>query len=192
MHNRRFLGQAHNNPWLHFIFIYMIQMYNMQRLEFGVKFHPKDDVILVLFSEFMCMGSGAFMSRILVIDDDMYVRTSIRAVLEGVGHEVFDAADAYVGMAMQRADPFDVVIVDLVMPQKEGLETIHELKQDYPDLPIVAISGGGHIVRKNYVEAAELFGACATLTKPFEGDELLSTIRNVVTHCVKTASEKAS
>lgn len=122
------------------------------------------------------------MSRILVIDDDKYVRTSIRAVLEGVGHEVSDAGDADVGLGMQRSNPFDVAIVDLVMPKKEGLETIRELKHDYPNLPIIAISGGGDIVRKNYIQAAELFGAVATLEKPFDGDELLSTVANVITN----------
>jgi len=122
------------------------------------------------------------MSRILVIDDDKYVRTSIRAVLEGVGHEVSDAGDADMGLAMQRSNPFDAVIVDLVMPKKEGLETIRELKHDYPSLPIIAISGGGDIVRKNYIQAAELFGAVATLEKPFDGDELLSTVAGVISN----------
>lgn len=122
------------------------------------------------------------MSRILVIDDDKYVRTSIRAVLEGAGYRISDAGDADIGLGMQRANPFDAVIVDLVMPKKEGLETIRELKHDYPDLPIIAISGGGDIVRKNYIQAAELFGAVATLEKPFDGDELLSTIASVITN----------
>lgn len=131
------------------------------------------------------------MSRILVIDDDKYVRTSIRAVLEGVGHEVSDAGDADAGLALQRANPFDAAIVDLVMPKKEGLETIRELKHDYPDLPIVAISGGGDIVRKNYIQAAELFGAVATLEKPFDGDDLLSTMTSVITNAV-SAAQKAS
>jgi len=116
------------------------------------------------------------MSRILVIDDDKYVRTSIRAVLESVGHEVCDASDADTGLSHQRANPFDVAIVDLVMPQKEGLETIKELNDDYPNLPIIAISGGGAIVKKNFVEAAELFGATATLEKPFGGEDLLNAL----------------
>lgn len=129
------------------------------------------------------------MSRILVIDDDKYVRTSIRAVLEGVGHEVSDAGDADVGLGMQRSNPFELAIVDLVMPKKEGLETIRELKRDYPNLPIIAISGGGDIVRKNYVQAAELFGAMATLEKPFDGDELLSTVANVISNADQVAQQ---
>lgn len=116
------------------------------------------------------------MSRILVIDDDKFVRTSIRAVLEGAGHQVCDVGDADVGISQQRDNPFDIAIVDLVMPKKEGLETIQELKQDYPDLPIIAISGGGAIVKKNFIQAAEAFGATTTLEKPFGGDELLNAI----------------
>ena len=116
------------------------------------------------------------MSRILVIDDDKFVRTSIRAVLESAGHEVTDTSDADSGLAFQRTTPFDVAIVDLIMPDKEGLETIRELKGDFPDLPIIAISGGGEIVRKNFVQAAELFGAVATLEKPFGGEDLLNAL----------------
>lgn len=120
------------------------------------------------------------MRRILIIDDDKFVRTSIRAVLEGAEYEVAEAGDADAGIDLQHRTPFDVVIVDLVMPNKEGLETIRELKRDYPNLPIVAISGGGSIVRKNFVQAAELFGATATLEKPFGGDDLLSTLDRAV------------
>jgi len=120
------------------------------------------------------------MSRILVIDDDKFVRASIRVVLEGAGHEVSDASDAEVGLGLQRANPFDVVIVDLIMPNKEGLETIRELKADFPSLPIVAISGGGEIVRKNFFQAAELFGAKLTLEKPFDGRELLETVMSAL------------
>ena len=120
------------------------------------------------------------MSRILVIDDDKFVRTSIRAVLESAGHEVSDAGDADSGIDQQRATPFDIAIVDLVMPQKEGLETIRELRMDFPDLAIIAISGGGAIVKKNFVEAAELFGASTTLEKPFGGEELLNAVISVM------------
>lgn len=122
------------------------------------------------------MENGVCMSRVLVIDDDRFVRTSIRAVLEGAGHDVCDAANAEDGLDLQRTTPFDVVIVDLIMPNKEGLETIRELKRDYRKLPIIAISGGGEIVRKNFFHAAELFGANYTLEKPFDGDDLLSTL----------------
>ncbi len=120
------------------------------------------------------------MKRILVIDDDKFVRTSIRAVLEGAGYEVSDASDAEAGIGLQRSNPFDVAIVDLIMPNKEGLETIRELTHDFPNLPIIAISGGGEIVRKNFFQAAELFGAKLTLEKPFDGDELLAALKSAL------------
>lgn len=122
------------------------------------------------------------MTRILIIDDDRFVRTSIRAVLESAGYEVQDTGDADTGIASQKEHPFDLAIIDLIMPQKEGLETIRELKADFPDLPIIAISGGGEIVRKNFIEAAQLFGAGATLEKPFGGDDLLGTISTLLAH----------
>lgn len=123
------------------------------------------------------------MSRILVIDDDKFVRTSIRAVIEGAGHDVSDASDAETGLGLQRAKPFDAAIVDLIMPNKEGLETIRELKRDFPDLPIIAISGGGEIVKKNFFQAAQLFGANFTLEKPFDGGELLATLDSALSGC---------
>lgn len=120
------------------------------------------------------------MSRVLVIDDDKYVRMSIRAVLEAAGYAVDDASNAFDGLALQDTNAFDVAIVDLIMPQKDGLETIQDLKSNDPDLPIVAISGGGVIVRHNFVKSATLFGAAATLEKPFDGDELVSIIAGLV------------
>jgi len=128
------------------------------------------------------------MSRILVIDDDKFVRTSIRAVLESAGHVVADAGDADVGISQQHQTPFDVAIVDLVMPQKEGLETIRELRRDFPKLAIIAISGGGAIVKKNFVQAAELFGATTTLEKPFGGEELLAAVMQALNPPENTAT----
>jgi len=119
------------------------------------------------------------MNRILIIDDDKFVRISIRTVLEAAGYDVDEAQNAFEGLKLQKTHLYDVVIVDLIMPQKDGLETIKDLKTIYPDLPVVAISGGGLIVRKNFVGAAKLFGANAILTKPFGGEELLSTMSQI-------------
>lgn len=127
------------------------------------------------------------MSRVLVIDDDKFVRTSIRAVLEGAGYEVSDSSDAETGLGLQRANPFDVVIVDLIMPNKEGLETIRELRRDFSSLPIIAISGGGDIVRKNFFQAAELFGAQITLEKPFDGGDLLAALNTALDKTVNVS-----
>ena len=119
------------------------------------------------------------MSRILIIDDDKFVRTSIRTVLQAHGHDVADIGDAVAGIMLQRDNPFDIAIVDLIMPEKEGLETIRELHRDFPELAIIAISGGGEIVRKNFIQAAEVFGARAMLEKPFDGDQLLEVVQQM-------------
>lgn len=120
------------------------------------------------------------MSRILVIDDDKFVRISIRTVLEAEGYEVEEAKDAFEGIALQKAYLFDAAIVDLLMPHKDGLETIQGLKESDPELPILAISGGGTTIHQSFLKAAKLMGANATLEKPFGGAELLSTVAAVV------------
>ena len=120
------------------------------------------------------------MSRVLVIDDDKFVRISIRTVLEADGYEVDEAKDAFEGMALQKAYTFDAAIVDLLMPHKDGLETIQGLKEYNPNLPILAISGGMSSAHQSFLNAATLMGATATLEKPFGGDELLATMANVV------------
>ncbi|MBF0251034.1 MAG: response regulator [Alphaproteobacteria bacterium] len=119
------------------------------------------------------------MSRILVIDDDKFVRVSIGAVLRAAGHEVVEAGDADAGIALYRGYPSDVVLVDIVMPNKEGLETIRELVRDFPGIRIIAISGAGQIVSKNFALTAKAFGAMAALEKPFGGDELLAAVNTV-------------
>ena len=120
------------------------------------------------------------MCRVLIIDDDKFVRISIRTVLETAGYNVDDAMNAFEGVALQKKNSYDAAIVDLIMPHKDGLETIQELKQNEPDLPIVAISGGGTVIHKNFVSAATLFGANTTLEKPFEGEELLLALAGVI------------
>ena len=120
------------------------------------------------------------MCRVLVIDDDKFVRISIRTVLEADGYDVDEAKDAFEGMALQKAFKFDAVIVDLLMPHKDGLETIQSLKEYNPNLPILAISGGASSAHQSFLNAATLMGATATLEKPFGGEELLSTMATVV------------
>ena len=120
------------------------------------------------------------MCRVLVIDDDKFVRISIRAVLEAEGYEVEEAKDAFEGLAMQKAYVFDAAIVDLLMPHKDGLETIQGLKTENPELPILAISGCASMAQQSFLKAAKLMGATATLEKPFGGEDLLSAMASVV------------
>ncbi len=119
-------------------------------------------------------------SRILVIDDDAQFCGMLREALESAGYRVTDAQNGEEGMRLYREDPADLVIMDIIMPEKEGVETIMDLRREFPEVKIIAISGGGHIGPETYLEMAEKVGAQRTLSKPFEREELLSMIREML------------
>ncbi|WP_028582434.1 response regulator [Desulfogranum japonicum] len=118
--------------------------------------------------------------RILVIDDDEQMRTLLRQVIEWAGYEVFEAEDGREGMVKQRQQPADLVITDLIMPEQEGLETITGLKKEYPDIKIIAISGGGRIGPDAYLPAAKELGADRVFSKPFDVKELAQTVKELL------------
>src|SRR4051812_24225648 len=105
------------------------------------------------------------MAKILVIDDDQSVRLSIQQVLKISKHEVRSAKNGDEGIRMQRESPADAVITDLFMPEKKGLETIAELRREFPRLPIIAISGGYNSSEPMLSVAARM-GATRFLQKP--------------------------
>ncbi|MEQ8857713.1 MAG: response regulator [Pseudomonadales bacterium] len=121
------------------------------------------------------------MSAILVIDDDASVREVIGEMLRLEGHEVTMAENGRDGIGLLHAERFDLVITDLIMPEKEGIETISEIRRTNDTIPIVAISGGGRLGPGDYLETARHIGADATLAKPFARQELLSTIESLLT-----------
>lgn len=116
------------------------------------------------------------MARILVVDDEELARFSLREMLEDAGHEVEEAEDGSVCIDMQNKRPFDLIILDIFMPNKEGTETIMELRRAYPDLPLIAISGGGKMHDLSYLKVAKTFGADLALSKPLTQDELLEGV----------------
>ena len=113
------------------------------------------------------------MATILVIDDDEQCSQLLRAVFEQAGHTVATAADGKAGLQMSRARHFDLVITDVLMPEKDGLELIKELRRDNPDVQIIAISGGGLLYAEDCLKMARLFGAQHILKKPLDIKELL-------------------
>ena len=115
------------------------------------------------------------MARILLIDDEATVRATLRDMLEEAGHEVLEAGDGDEGLAVLDANTADAVITDLIMPQKEGIETIREVRARFPTMKILAISGGsaGHM---DYLEFAQKLGADKVLSKPLDFDELAQTV----------------
>lgn len=121
------------------------------------------------------------MKRILVIDDDDPLRQLIRQILERSDYQVIDAPNGKVGVEMYRRDPVDLVITDIFMPEKEGLETIRELSREYPDIKIIAISGGSPKTEGfSSLQFAKGFGALRTLQKPFFREELLKMVRELL------------
>ncbi len=116
------------------------------------------------------------MGTILVVDDEEEVRSLLRLTLEREGYTVFDAADGTQAMAVYREHGVDVVITDIVMPEKEGIELIMELKALDSETPIIAISGGGRIDPHDYLKWAGRFGVEYTFTKPVDRQDLLDAV----------------
>ena len=120
------------------------------------------------------------MPNILIIDDDNQFRTMLRKMVERNGYEVIEASDGKEGIRLYRKNPTDLIITDLIMPEKDGIETIQELKKDFPDIKIIAISGGGRLGPHDYLHLAKMLGAQRTLTKPIELSELLRNIKELL------------
>ena len=118
------------------------------------------------------------MARVLVIDDEQLARFTIREILETAGHEVVEARNGNQGLGFQREAACDIVVTDIIMPEKEGVETIIELRKDFPELPIIAISGGGRTRNLDFLKIAEQYGANKILAKPFSEEELLEAVEN--------------
>lgn len=120
------------------------------------------------------------MARILVIDDDVQVLDMLYQTLTREGYDVLTASDGREGMRLFREAPVDLIITDLIMPEKEGIETIIELRRDFPDVKIIAMSGGGRIVTKDYLHMAKILGVQQTFAKPVSREQLLSAIFELI------------
>ena len=116
------------------------------------------------------------MKRILVIDDDTLTLDVLKRMLEVEGYEVLTASNGQEGIDIFHQSTIDLVITDLVMPVKDGLRTIMELRQEKPDLPIIAISAGGAIPKERYLTLAQYLGDIITLPKPFRRKEIVETV----------------
>jgi CheY-like chemotaxis protein len=120
------------------------------------------------------------MARILVIDDDRQARNVLKQILSRAGYDVVEAQDGAEGVRLFQATPADLVITDILMPEKEGLETIQELRQSAPQVKIIAISGGGEKGNLNFLRIAEKLGAQQTIQKPFSRQTLLDAVAQVL------------
>lgn len=116
------------------------------------------------------------MARILIVDDDQHIRVVLRAILQESGHQILEATDGAEGLRIVRRQAVDLLFCDLFMPGREGLETIPKLHQEFPGLPIVAMSGGGHYRQLELLVVARWLGAVQVLAKPFGQQEVLSVV----------------
>ncbi len=120
------------------------------------------------------------MPKILVVDDDADVRRVLQLFLERAGYDVAVVADGTQAVDAYANESFDLVITDIVMPEKEGIETISELRQQNPALPIVAISGGGRIGAHDYLNWVRKCGVEHTFQKPIDRQSLLAAVEELV------------
>lgn len=108
------------------------------------------------------------MATILIIDDDPQICDLLKQVLEDEGYSVVTAANGQEGLTLYRAHPADLIVLDILMPEKEGLETILDLRREFPQVNIIAMSGGNERAKLNLLDLASRLGARYTLHKPFE------------------------
>ncbi len=120
------------------------------------------------------------MGRILIIDDEPYILLMLKKMLEKAGYNVDLASNGREGMDLFKKDLTDLVITDIIMPEKEGLELILNMKKKKPNLKIIAMSGGGRISPESYLECAKHFGAEKVFQKPFRQKELISAVKELL------------
>ncbi|MFC1673243.1 response regulator [Pseudomonadota bacterium] len=120
------------------------------------------------------------MASVLVADDEELARFTIREILEAEGHTVVEAKNGVEAIDLFTKQPTDIIVTDIIMPDKEGIETIIELKRDHPGIKIVAISGGGRTRNLDFLELAKRYGADAVLAKPFSEQELIDVINTLL------------
>jgi YesN/AraC family two-component response regulator len=120
------------------------------------------------------------MVRILIIDDDPQILDMLGQTLEREGYGIVKALNGKEGIKLYRENHVDLIITDIIMPEKDGIETIFELKKDFPDLKIIAISGGGRIEPEEYLFVAQKLGVQRTFAKPVARAELLKAVRELL------------
>ena len=120
------------------------------------------------------------MARILVMDDDYEIRLVLRRMLEAAGHEVEEAVDGEEGLRYYRIKPADLVITDILMPGGDGLSTIREIRREFPDARIIAMSGGDMSADVGFLPRAEELGAVRTVAKPFDLAQMREAVDEVL------------
>ena len=121
------------------------------------------------------------MARFLILDDDEDLGSIVEMILQMEGHDTAVLKRAEDAVAAQRSRPADVLITDIFMPDQDGLETIQQFRSEFPQVKIIAMSGGGDTLRNvSYLFSARELGAVQVLRKPFEKEALLDVVRQVL------------
>ncbi|SRR6266545_708578 len=120
------------------------------------------------------------MARILVIDDQESIRRVVRRALEQEGHEVLDASDGEMGMAVLARHSADLVITDIFMPGQDGIVTLREIRKRFPAIKVIVMSGGDSTGTLDLRQDAEFLGAEKSLQKPFTTREIVESVRSVL------------
>ncbi|HUB98097.1 MAG TPA: response regulator [Stellaceae bacterium] len=116
------------------------------------------------------------MAKILVIEDDVMLRNTIEKILRHGGFEVVLAEDGARGLTSFRSERPDLVLTDIIMPEREGIATIVEIRRERPDAKIIAMSGGGRIGSADFLGMARKLGADDIIAKPFLPQDLIGRI----------------
>ena len=120
------------------------------------------------------------MAHVLVIDDDRHTREFLRALLEDEGHSVTLACDGADGLERYASHQPDLIVTEIIMPRMDGIAVLRELHHQQSEARVIAISGGGHRLHRDYLPTAEQLGANRTLAKPFLPDDFLGLVREVL------------
>ncbi len=120
------------------------------------------------------------MARVLVVDDAPNSRRATATMLRRSGHEVHEAEGGEAALVWLRCEPCDLVVTDILMPNGDGIELIRGLAATRPHVPVIAVSGGGRLNAGPYLSMAGNLGASAVLRKPFEPEELLRRVADVL------------
>jgi CheY-like chemotaxis protein len=126
------------------------------------------------------MTESADMIEILIVDDDALMRGMLAEWLSEAGYHVRQAENGTNALQMLRGRPAGLLITDMDMPGRDGAQTLDEARRMLPGLPVIAISGGARDGRRNWAATALEFGAAKALAKPFERQDLLAAVAQVV------------
>lgn len=121
------------------------------------------------------------MYEILVVDDEPMIREGLKVALEMEGHKTITACDGNEALKLMSNQTLDLIITDIIMPESDGIEVICNVKDKFPSVKIIAISGGGRISAKDHLKIASQLGAQGVLTKPFSTSDLLLEIDKIFT-----------